>query len=48
VAGVIVLDASVLIAHFNTGDSNHSQAETALLQTAGIRTPMPFSPSTIG
>lgn len=31
---MIVLDASVLIAHFNTEDSCHSRAETLLLQTA--------------
>jgi predicted nucleic acid-binding protein len=32
---VIVVDARVLIAHFNADDSHHSQAEAMLLQTAG-------------
>jgi predicted nucleic acid-binding protein len=32
---VIVVDASVLIAHFYANDSHHSQADAALLQTAG-------------
>jgi predicted nucleic acid-binding protein len=32
---VIVVDASVLIAHFNASDSHHSQAEAMLLQTVG-------------
>jgi predicted nucleic acid-binding protein len=32
---VIVVDASALIAHFKSDDSHHSQAEAALLQTAG-------------
>jgi len=37
VARVIVVDASVLIAHFNAGDNQHSQAEAAL---SGPRGPM--------
>jgi toxin FitB len=32
---VIVVDASVLIAHLNADDSCHSRAEAALLQTVG-------------
>jgi len=31
---VIIVDASVLIAHFNADDSCHSRAETVLLETA--------------
>jgi predicted nucleic acid-binding protein len=33
VAGLIVLDASVLIAHLDANDANHRRAETALLGT---------------
>ena len=32
---MIVVDASVLIAHFNAGDNHHSQAEAALSGPAG-------------
>jgi predicted nucleic acid-binding protein len=32
---VIVVDASVLVAHFYAKDSHHSQAEAVLLQTSG-------------
>jgi len=35
VARVIVVDASVLIAHFNAGDRHHSQASAVLLQAVG-------------
>jgi predicted nucleic acid-binding protein len=44
-AGVIVLDASVLIAHLDAGDALHTRADEALLAAADV--PLGCSPITL-
>lgn len=44
-ASVIVVDASVLIAHFDAGDAHHERAETLLLAVADE--PLAASPLTL-